>query len=87
MEAYKTIVDEAIEWGVSRKALTSAVTDRLAVSFGAELARIEPADIMEALGPSRRERTTKLVMAFQRRINTRSPSTRASKRPSAPKPR
>ena len=42
MEAYKAIVDEAIEWGVSRKALTSAVTDRLAVSFGAELSRIVP---------------------------------------------
>jgi transaldolase len=42
MEAYKAIVDEAIEWGRNHKAVTSRVTDRLAVSFGAELARIVP---------------------------------------------
>jgi transaldolase len=30
MEAYKAIVDEAIEWGRNHKAVTSRVTDRLA---------------------------------------------------------
>lgn len=42
MEAYRHIVDEAIEWGRSHHAVTSQVTDRLAVSFGAELAKIVP---------------------------------------------
>ncbi len=42
MEAYRHIVDEAIEWGRSHRAVTSQVTDRLAVSFGAELAKIVP---------------------------------------------
>ena len=42
MEAYKDIVDEAIQWGRRNNAVTSQVTDRLAVSFGAELARIVP---------------------------------------------
>ncbi len=42
MEAYKHLVDEAIEWGKSHRAVTSQVTDRLAVNFGAELTRIVP---------------------------------------------
>ena len=42
MEAYKDIVDEAIRWGREHKADVGRVTDRLAVSFGAELARIVP---------------------------------------------
>ena len=42
MEAYKHLVDEAIEWGRSHNAVTSQVTDRLAVNFGAELAKIVP---------------------------------------------
>lgn len=42
MDAYRSIVEEALVWGRSRKALPSQVTDRLAVSFGAELAKIVP---------------------------------------------
>lgn len=42
MDAYRHLVDEAIEWGRSHRAVTSQVTDRLAVNFGAELARIVP---------------------------------------------
>ncbi|HUZ67208.1 MAG TPA: transaldolase [Beijerinckiaceae bacterium] len=42
MEAYRHLVDEAIVWGRSRKAMTSQVTDRLAVNFGAELTKIVP---------------------------------------------
>ncbi len=42
MDAYKHLVDEAIEWGRSHHAVTSQVTDRLAVNFGAELAKIVP---------------------------------------------
>lgn len=42
MEAYHHLVDEAIVWGRSHNAVTSQVTDRLAVTFGAELARIVP---------------------------------------------
>ena len=42
MGAYKHLVDEAIEWGRSHHAVTSQVTDRLAVNFGAELAKIVP---------------------------------------------
>ena len=42
MEAYQHLVDEAIEWGQSHRAVTSQVTDRLAVNFGAELAKIVP---------------------------------------------
>ena len=42
MEAYQHLVDEAIEWGRSHNAVTSQITDRLAVNFGAELAKIVP---------------------------------------------
>ena len=42
MDAYRPLVDEAIVWGRSRKALTSQVTDRLAVNFGSELSKIVP---------------------------------------------
>jgi transaldolase len=42
MPAYRHLLDEAIEWGRSHRAVTSQVTDRLAVNFGAELARIVP---------------------------------------------
>ena len=42
MEAYGALVDEAIQWGRKRGAPVGAVTDRLAVNFGAELARIVP---------------------------------------------
>ena len=42
MEQYKHLVDEAISWGRSRGALTSQVTDRLAVNFGAELTKLVP---------------------------------------------
>ncbi len=42
MPAYAHIVDEAIEWGLSHHRVTSQVTDRLAVNFGAELAKIVP---------------------------------------------
>lgn len=42
MPAYRHLLDEAIEWGRSHRAVTSQVTDRLAVNFGAELARLVP---------------------------------------------
>jgi transaldolase len=42
MSAYRHLLDEAIEWGRSHRAVTSQVTDRLAVNFGAELAKIVP---------------------------------------------
>ena len=42
MPAYAHLVDEAIVWGRSHNAVTSRVTDRLAVNFGAELTKIVP---------------------------------------------
>ena len=42
MEAYGALVDEAIQWGRKRGAPVGAVTDRLAVNFGAELTSIVP---------------------------------------------
>jgi transaldolase len=42
LPAYKHLVDEAVEWGRRRAAPPSAVTDRLAVNFGAELTKIVP---------------------------------------------
>lgn len=42
MEAYAPIVDEAILWGISHNELTSRIAARLAVNFGAELAKIVP---------------------------------------------
>jgi transaldolase len=42
MPAYDSIVEEAIVWGRSHNGLPSAVTDRLTVAFGAELAAIVP---------------------------------------------
>lgn len=45
MDNYRHLVEEAIVWGRSRKALTSQVTDRLAVNFGTELSKIVPGRI------------------------------------------
>ena len=42
LPAYAHLVDEAIQWGAKSKAEPSAVTDRLAVNFGAELTKIVP---------------------------------------------
>ena len=42
MEQYRHLVDEAIVWGRSHNTVTSRVTDRLAVNFGAELTKIVP---------------------------------------------
>jgi transaldolase len=42
LPAYAHLVDEAIAWGRKGGAPASAVTDRLAVNFGAELTRIVP---------------------------------------------
>jgi len=42
MPAYAHLVEEAIVWGRSHNEVTSRVTDRLAVNFGAELTRIVP---------------------------------------------
>ena len=42
MDAYTRFVDEAIEWGRSHKAVTSAVCDRVLINFGEELTRIVP---------------------------------------------
>ena len=42
MPHYAYILDEAILWGRSRNHLTSEITDRLALNFGFELAKIVP---------------------------------------------
>jgi transaldolase len=42
MPAYARLVDEAVLWGRCHNAVTSAVTDRLTINFGAELSRIVP---------------------------------------------
>jgi len=42
LPAYAQLVDEAVAWGRKTKASAGAVTDRLAVNFGAELTRIVP---------------------------------------------
>lgn len=42
MPAYSALVDEAVHWGKSKSAPIVAVTQRLAVNFGAELAKIVP---------------------------------------------
>ncbi len=42
MPHYASILDEAILWGRSRNHLTSEITDRLALNFGFELAKIVP---------------------------------------------
>ena len=42
MPQYKHLVDEAIEWGKSHRAVSSEITDRLAINFGAELTKIVP---------------------------------------------
>ena len=39
---YDRIIDEAILWGRSHKAMNSQITDRIAVNFGAELTKIVP---------------------------------------------
>jgi transaldolase len=42
MEAYKDLVEEALAWGRKAGAKPGAVTDRLAVNFGAALTKIVP---------------------------------------------
>jgi transaldolase len=42
LPAYAHLVEEAVAWGRKSKASPGAVTDRLAVNFGAELTRIVP---------------------------------------------
>lgn len=42
MDAYSRFVDEAITWGRSHKAVTSAVCDRILINFGEELTKIVP---------------------------------------------
>jgi len=42
MEGYSRLVDEAIDWGRREHASEGAITDRLAVNFGAELTKIVP---------------------------------------------
>ena len=42
MEAYAPLVDEAIAWGQKGGKAVSQISDRLAVNFGAELAKIVP---------------------------------------------
>jgi transaldolase len=42
LPAYAHLVDEAVSWGQKRGAPAGAVTDRLAVNFGAELTKIVP---------------------------------------------
>jgi transaldolase len=42
LPAYAHLVEEAIAWGAKNAASASAVTDRLAVNFGAELTKIVP---------------------------------------------
>ena len=42
LPAYAHLVEEAVSWGRKGAASTHAVTDRLAVNFGAELTKIVP---------------------------------------------
>ena len=42
MAAYSRFVDEAITWGRSHRAVTSAVCDRILINFGEELTKIVP---------------------------------------------
>jgi transaldolase len=42
LPAYANLVDEAVSWGQKRGSPANAVTDRLAVNFGAELTKIVP---------------------------------------------
>ena len=42
MPAYAPLVEEALHWAKARRADAGAVTDRLAVNFGAELSKIVP---------------------------------------------
>ena len=42
MPAYSRFVDEAITWGRSHRAVTSAVCDRILINFGEELTKIVP---------------------------------------------
>ncbi len=39
---YDRLIDEAVVWGRSRNAVTSQITDRIAVNFGAELTKVVP---------------------------------------------
>ncbi len=39
---YEHLIDEAVVWGRSRNVVTSQITDRIAVNFGAELTKIVP---------------------------------------------
>ncbi len=39
---YDRLIEEAVVWGRARHAMTSQITDRIAVSFGAELTKVVP---------------------------------------------
>ena len=39
---YDRLIDEAVVWGRGRNAVTSQITDRIAVNFGAELTKVVP---------------------------------------------
>ena len=39
---YDRLIEEAVVWGRARNAVTSQITDRIAVSFGAELTKVVP---------------------------------------------
>ncbi len=39
---YDRLIEEAVVWGRSRNAVTSQITDRIAVNFGAELTKVVP---------------------------------------------
>ena len=39
---YDRLIDEAVTWGRSHNAMTSQITDRIAVNFGAELTKVVP---------------------------------------------
>ena len=40
--SYDHLIEEAVIWGASHKAVTSQITDRLAVNFGAEITKMVP---------------------------------------------
>ena len=42
LSTYDHLIDEAVLWGRSRNAVTSQITDRIAVNFGAEISKIIP---------------------------------------------
>ena len=53
---YDHLLEEAVVWGRSHGAMTSQITDRVAVNFGAELTKVVPGRVSTPTSPSTRRR-------------------------------